>query len=193
MWPRSARSARNTVLALTPSTAARSRGGRQPLPRARLAVGDRPAEGRGDLLVQRNRAQRVDLHDRLSASYIRIITRPRAGGARPWAWGRRVARPPASAQPDDYPPRPASRRIRLPTAGTSRSATAPPVTGIRAPPDPPAGAADHRLPRTCTSGATWAARWRGRRTCSGGEGALRRLLHILWAHLPRKSARPVPS
>src|ERR1700722_18293990 len=70
---RNVRNARNTVLGVTPQRGGRARGGGEPLPGARLAFGDRPADGRGDLLVQRNRAGVIDLHRTLSAMHISII------------------------------------------------------------------------------------------------------------------------
>src|SRR5262249_40774988 len=51
-------------------------GRREPLPRPGLALRDRPAERRRSLLVQRNWAQRVDLHDNSNVTHISIIPPP---------------------------------------------------------------------------------------------------------------------
>jgi hypothetical protein len=49
-------SARRTAFLFTPSTAARSSARGQALARARLALGDGPADPRGDLIMKRRRA-----------------------------------------------------------------------------------------------------------------------------------------
>src|SRR5262245_12889133 len=70
-------------IGVAPEHRRKSTGRREPLPGLGLALRDRPAESRRYLLVQRNRTQRVDLHDSFSATHISIITHPATGRARP--------------------------------------------------------------------------------------------------------------